>query len=145
VKVIYSDGGRKAAGFKGKAKDCVCRAIAIATEQPYSTVYDALHQTKRSMRQTKNVRGSSPASGVSRVIYERYLRELGWEFVPTMRIGSGCKVHLRDGELPKGRLIARCSGHLCAVIDGVVYDQHDPTRGGTRCVYGYYIEKREEQ
>jgi hypothetical protein len=28
-----------AAGFKGrKADDCVCRAIAIATEQPYRTI-----------------------------------------------------------------------------------------------------------
>ena len=39
----HDDGGRAAAGFKGsKASDCVCRAIAIATEQPYRTVFDDL-------------------------------------------------------------------------------------------------------
>jgi hypothetical protein len=27
------------------------------------------------------------------------------------------------------------------VIDGVVHDTHDPRRGGTRCVYGYYQKK----
>jgi hypothetical protein len=27
----FDDGGRGAAGFKGKTGDCVCRAIAIAT------------------------------------------------------------------------------------------------------------------
>lgn len=28
---VYDDGGRSAAGFKGKTGDCVTRAIAIAT------------------------------------------------------------------------------------------------------------------
>lgn len=32
---IFNDGGRAAAGFRGKAGDCVCRAIAIAAERPY--------------------------------------------------------------------------------------------------------------
>ena len=27
---------------------------------------------------------------------------------------------------------------LCAVIDGVVNDIYDGTRGGSRCVYGYW-------
>jgi hypothetical protein len=58
--------------------------------------------------------------------------------VPTMQIGSGCRVHLRADELPAGRIICQVSRHLCAVIDGVVYDTHDPTRDGTRCVYGYW-------
>lgn len=31
----YNDGGRAEAGFKGTTGDCVCRAIAIATERPY--------------------------------------------------------------------------------------------------------------
>jgi hypothetical protein len=35
-------------------------------------------------------------------------------------------------------IIVVLSGHLTAVIDGVIYDTHGPSRGGTRCVYGYY-------
>ena len=46
---------------------------------------------------------------------------------------------LRADELPGGTLIASCSRHMVAVIDGVIRDTHDPSRGGTRCVYGYYI------
>jgi hypothetical protein len=42
IRYVYDDGGRKAAGFKGKVDDCVCRAIAIATEQPYRVVYNAM-------------------------------------------------------------------------------------------------------
>ena len=60
-----------------------------------------------------------------------------------MQIGSGCKVHLRSDELPGGRLIVRTSRHLVAVIDGEIHDTYDPSREGTRCVYGYYkLEKK---
>ena len=55
-----------------------------------------------------------------------------------MFIGVGCKVHLRDGEIPEGKVILRCSRHLTAAIDGVIHDTGDPTRGGNRCIYGYY-------
>ena len=59
-----------------------------------------------------------------------------------MFVGSGCQVHLREDELPSGRLIVSLSKHSCAVIDGVIHDLDDPSRDGTRCVYGYW--KREE-
>jgi len=55
-----------------------------------------------------------------------------------MGIGTGCKVHLREEELPKGKIIASVSKHLTTVIDGIIHDTHDPQRNGTRCVYGYY-------
>lgn len=56
-----------------------------------------------------------------------------------MAIGQGTTVHLRADELPSGRLVARVSRHVVAVIDGVAYDSHDPTRDGTRCVYGVWM------
>jgi hypothetical protein len=59
-----------------------------------------------------------------------------------MAVGQGCQVHLRQHEIPTGRLIVKVSKHLSAVIDGVIHDTHNPGRGGTRCVYGYYIQKR---
>jgi hypothetical protein len=68
----------------------------------------------------------------------KVMEHLGWEWVPTMKIGTGCRVHLRADELPSGRLIAATSGHWCAVIDGTIHDTHDPSRGGKRCVYGYW-------
>lgn len=142
----HNDGGRLGAGYAGSAGDCVTRAIAIATEQKYQTVYDALYATADEHLATKRdrtarslaKRGTSPRNGVPRKVYEKYLKELGWEFVPTMRIGTGCRVHLVEDELPRGRIIARVSKHLCAVIDGTIHDTHDPSRAGTRCVYGYY-------
>lgn len=141
---VYDDGGRRAAGFVGDADDCVTRAIAIAAELPYKTVYARLSEGMRTQRtgryERKRGRAASARSGVTtrRKWFDDYMRALGWRWVPTMAIGQGCKVHLRNGELPAGRLIVNVSKHFCAVVDGIVYDTHDPTREGNRCVYGYY-------
>ena len=121
----FDDGGRAAAGYRGKTGDCVCRAIVIATGKPYQEVFDAI----------KEIRKSSARAGA----YKDYIAELGYEWVPTMQIGSGCRVHARAHELPGGRLILRLSRHFTAMIDGVIRDTYDPSRGGTRCVYGYWI------
>lgn len=53
---VYDDGGRAAAGFKGETGDCVCRAVAIATEQPYQVVYDALNEMAKRERPGVNSR-----------------------------------------------------------------------------------------
>jgi hypothetical protein len=132
----YCDGGRAAAGYKGKAGDCVTRAIAIAAEQDYQIVYEALHQA---IKRQRGKRGSPRDGGANKATVRKYIAALGWRWVPTMQIGSGCKVHLRAEELPKGRLIVQCSGHLTAMIDGVIWDTYDPSREGTRCVYGYWV------
>jgi len=109
------DGGREAAGYKGRAGDCVTRSIAIATGKPYAEVYDALfamtreHAATRRDRVTRTIRrkGGSPRNGVNKAFYRPYLEALGWRWVPTMKIGSGAKVHLRPDELPGGTIIAR--------------------------------------
>jgi hypothetical protein len=141
IDFVFDDGGRAAAGFKGKAGDCVCRAIAIATEQPYREVFHSL-----------SVLGWFPGGGMKRdpdglyrsrpdnesQLIREYLAELGWTWAPTMAIGSGCKLHLRGDELPSGRLIVSVSQHMTAVVEGVVHDTYDCSRGGTRCVYGFW-------
>lgn len=135
----YHDGGRALAGFKGDAGDCVARAIAIGTRIPYRQVYDELNALAQRERKGKRKRGRSSArEGVYKPTYTRYLKALGWRWTPTMAIGQGCTVHLKADELPGGRLIVSLSRHLSTVIDGVIYDTHDPSRGGTRCVYGYF-------
>jgi hypothetical protein len=139
MRFVFDDGGRKEAGYKGDAGDCVCRAIAIATGKPYQEVYDALNGLGRSERTGRRKRRKSSArTGVYKPTIRRYLGALGWAWVPTMNIGSGCQLHLADGELPAGRLVVRLSRHLTAVLDGVIHDTYDPQRGGRRCVYGYF-------
>ena len=139
MEFILHDGGRAAAGFKGKTGDCVTRSIAIATKSNYQEVYDALNHLAQAERISKRKRRrSSSRSGVFRRTYQAYLESLGWRWTSTMSIGSGCKIHLRPSELPRGPLIVKVSRHLTAVIDGVLYDTHDCSRGGMRCVYGYF-------
>lgn len=132
MKFQFSDGGKCA--FKG-SRDCVVRAISIVAEMPYVDVYNDL------------VRAGCPRpdKGVSKRISRSYLKSLGFTWTPTMFIGKGCKVHLKADELPKGRLVVSVSRHLCAVIDGVIYDTFNPSRDGTRCVYGYYSKMLEHQ
>jgi hypothetical protein len=136
---VKTDGGRSASGYKGDAGDCVTRAIAIATQKSYQEVYDALNSLAKSERKGKRKRTiSSSRNGVHRSTYHKYLLGIGWKWTPTMQVGQGCKVHLKAEELPKGRLVVSLSRHLVAVIDGIIYDNHDCSRNGSRCVYGYY-------
>jgi len=137
MKFVFNDGGRSAAGYQGVAGDCVVRAISIATGKSYQSVYDALFEMNKS--QHGKLRGASPRDGGTKTYtIRKYMESLGWKWTPTMTIGSGCKVHLKENELPSGKLIVRVSKHLLAVIDGVINDTHDPSRNETRCVYGYY-------
>jgi hypothetical protein len=139
LKFQYNDGGRKAAGCQGKTGDCVCRSIAIATKMPYAYVYMLLNEQTQQQRITKRQpkRGSA-RTGIYKTTIKRMMEMLGWKWTPTMQIGSGCKVHLRDDELPMGRLVVSVSKHMVAVVDGVIQDTHDCSRRGTRCVYGYF-------
>ena len=137
----HNDGGRAAAGFKGTAGDCVARAVAIASGRPYAEVYARLAEGTGSQRAGKKGKRSASARNginVTRKWFKDLMVEWGFVWVPTMTIGSGCKVHLRADELPAGRLVVSVSGHYTTMIDGVINDTWNPDRGGNRCVYGYW-------
>jgi len=161
MRFIQDDGGRAAAGFRGTAGDCAVRAIAIASGKPYVEVYDAINALAKRERPSARRRGRSSArTGVHRATFDRYMREIGAGWTPTMRIGSGYTVHLRAEELPHGRLIVRLARHWAAVIDGVLHDTHDSSTGydlvehrpgvsaAARhvhpCVYGYWTVNKQD-
>lgn len=145
MKFQYNDGGRKEAGYKGDAGDCVCRAVAIASGLPYKQVYEVLAEgnANQRVRNGKSKRPRSARNGITtrRKWFKDYMKSIGFRWVPTMQIGSGCKVHLKEDELPKGNIICRVTRHYVAVIDGVIHDTYDPSRDETRCVYGYWIKQ----
>lgn len=142
IALQLNDGGRAAAGFKGNAGDCVCRAIAIAAGRGYGTVYNDLSAGNASQRASKRTgkQQASARNGIytKRKWFKEYMARLGFVWTPTMTIGSGCTTHLRADELPSGNLVVMLSRHAAAVINGVLHDTHDCSRNGTRCVYGYY-------
>lgn len=139
MKWTYDDGGRASAGYLGRTGDCVVRAVAIAAQLPYAEVYEALAKCNASVRQRhdklqRSIRGKRSARRgvfVHGVGFKRYMASIGWKWTPTMGIGTGCTVHLRDGELPMGRIIAAVSRHYCAVIDGVIHDIYNPSERAT--------------
>ena len=152
IPYVYNDGGRADAGRKGHTGDCVTRAIAIAAGLPYQEVYDRMAEgnaTQRRSKHDKSKRSRTASHGIAvkRKWFKDYMAELGFEWHPTMQIGSGCKVHLKSDELPKGRIVVTLSRHYAAVIDGVLNDIQDCSREGTRCVYGYWAisEERVEE
>jgi len=144
----FNDGGRSGY-FKGTGGDCVTRAIAIASGKDYKEIYDRLAVENQKQRKGKYDRKGSAAGkqtalhGIStkRKWFKDYMSELGFNWVPTMLIGQGCKVHLKADELPSGKLVCAVSKHYVAVIDGVINDTYDCSRDGTRCVYGYYYKE----
>lgn len=142
---VYNDGGRANAGYKGTTGDCVCRAIAIITGKPYQEVYDKLAEGNATQRKSKRasrhtgIKTASHGINTKKKWFEDYMISMGFKWIPTMQVGKGCQVHLKAEELPKGKLMVNVSKHFTAVIDGVIHDTYDPSRDGTRCVYGYYV------
>ena len=154
----YNDGGRSEY-FKAKdVGDCVTRAIAIAMRKDYKEVYDELNRRSKADRSKRHGKGSS-RDGVYKSVWKKYLKDAGWIYVTTCGFGSRAKkLRFVDGALPaKGRLIVQLSGHLTALIDGVVNDTYDCSRqqyvdwatgdvvtNDERCVYGYWKEPIKE-
>ena len=153
MEFIYNDGGRAAAGYKGDTGDCVCRAFAIASGKPYQTVYDDINRIAKNERTGARKQNRSNArTGVHKYTEKKLAALYGFKWIPTTKIGEGCKVHLTADELPKGTIIVAVARHLVCVIDGVIQDtynssikQHYDTDGNLitndkRCVYGYYVK-----
>lgn len=128
MKFVYSDGGRSKY-FKGKAGDCVVRAICNATGFDYKEVYDNV----------KDLLQHTPRNGLLRKETRDIMNYYGFEWKPFMQIGTGTRYHLTEEDLPnEGTYVLKLSHHLTVIKDGVIYDTFNPSRGGTRCVYGFW-------
>ena len=153
----YDDGGRTASGFKGAGTvgDCGPRAFAIATGRPYRDVYDELqylqkefiqecidkvNSGKRTSHEVRGVArkgtGHSVRNGTYRETVRRFSELNGITYVSTTS-GDGHKARFDDLYDQKA-IVCNLSKHYAAVIDGVIRDCYDPSREGTRAVYGYW-------
>lgn len=129
MKFKENDGGRSRYFAANGVGDCVIRSIAIVTGKDYKEVYD----------EASKVIGYTPRNGVKHRDTKRLMSHFGGTWTALMKVGCGCKYHLTDNEIPMiGRIICNVSKHCVAVINGVINDTYDPSRGGKRCVYGYW-------
>ena len=157
IEHIFNDGGRATAGFTGETYDCVTRAVAIITENPYREVYDNLYRlalgyasdnddkVARAMRRAMEVCGAhwknhpDPNSGVNWEITDRYLLELDWFFWAIVPDKNGMNwMKLSDFTGFEGRYVVRLIGHSTAVIDGKVYDTFNPEERHSVPVIGFW-------
>lgn len=148
VNFVYSTGGRERYFKRMDVRDCVVRAIANATGLDYLEVYNGINdEAKRERASKRKGKRSSARNGVYTDTAKRYIeRKLGWVWVPTMSIGTGCKTHIREGELPSsGSYILNLSRHFSCWKDNALVDTYDCSREGSRCVYGYWREPTEEE
>jgi hypothetical protein len=128
MKYHFNDGGRAAAGYKGKTGDCPARAMAIALGLDYKEVYKKLAQANADHCQKKSVR-----NGINIALFSDILKQYGWVWhkAPTF---SGRKARCSD---LTGTVIARQSKHVVTVIDGV---PNDIWNSSNKMVYGYWAK-----
>ena len=67
----YNDGGMVAAGYKKPKKDCVVRAIAIATQMTYAEANDLINQVAGKDVDARN-------NGVNKKVWKDLMKQLGW-------------------------------------------------------------------
>lgn len=133
---IYDTGGREKYYKALRVKDCVTRAIAIATGMDYQETYKTLKKYNN---------GESPRNGVYTIVYSKMLEDLGWEYISCSDDGNET-VYLRDGELPtEGVIICRIERHAVAIVDGVIHDTFNSAGDGSKKVYGYWKKRCEEE
>lgn len=138
MKFKYNDGGRADAGFKGTTGDCGIRALAIVSGLPYKEIYEVINLYAHDERPRKGTKRSNSRTGIWRKTLNKFAESIDLKWTSCMGIGTGCKVHLKEDDLPDGKIICRVSKHYVAVVDKVIHDIFDCSRNETRCVYGYW-------
>ena len=119
------DGGRSQY-FKGKTGDCVIRSISIALSQDYMETYNDLFDLAKSIGYLPN----------DTKVYKKYLKSKGWvqnkcKYKPNSkrRYTLNEWAMLSSRSMPEERMPLRClistSGHLTAVVDGILRDSWD--------------------
>lgn len=129
IKFQYSDGGRYNAGYNTIVGDCVTRAIAIVSRISYIEVYESMNKfISEKEGGTKARKGSCVPLGIHIKTLKKIMRELGakWYFTNSY-----------DDIPRKGKVILNVPNHVCAIIDGIIYDTFD-IRETNKRIYGYW-------
>ena len=136
LKYEYSDGGRAAAGFKGKAGDCVTRATAIFTGRPYKEVYKMMAAANKKCGGIRSAR-----NGVAEWAYKKVFAELG---IVEVKLPAGPNPTFSDAHEWHGDCIVTTPTHIAALINGVLHDTSDKRYYKRSDGFGYY-ETREKK
>lgn len=100
--------------------DCVTRAIARASGIPYYIVYEDLAEYCR----RDPARRGSPAGGIAGGTsdFRLWMKEYGFDWYPAY-------TGFRIDDIPAiGRYVVPVRKHFTAVVEGRLYDTHDPRK-----------------
>ena len=129
----YDDGGRAAAGYRGKTGDCVVRAIAICAREDYRAVYLTMaehmkrngyaasgnaYATRERNSKTPRRRGQLTA----RRVQDRVLEAYGFRKV---RLPAGERPTFTEAHHQFGDCIVVTTKHVAAIVDGALRDTFD--------------------
>ena len=124
VDFVYDDGGRKAAGFRGKAAgDCATRACAIVLGLPYRAVYKRMAEINAAACAPGSKR-RSPSKGVAIGAAKCVFASLGLFEAepPDGRVMTLTEAYNEFGDL---LAITMSGSHITSVMDGAVRDTWD--------------------
>ena len=107
VKINLNPSGRKQG-------DCVCRAIAKASNFNWGVVYRALCAIGNQDFCMPNEKRA----------YEKYLNQLGFSKRPMPRFPDNSRYTVMEfaNANPKGIFVISVANHLTCIVDGVLYD-----------------------
>ena len=129
---VRNDGGREEAGYKLK-RDCVTRAITIATGRRYRAVF----------RDMEVECGKNPGTGLHHQDYSKHLFRDKWSYIKLdFNNARYSKKYLPDGIT----LLVRTNRHLSCVLDGVLNDTWNcaVTRTGRpKKIKGFFIKSNQ--
>lgn len=135
MKHVYNDGGRKEAGYKGSARDCVCRSISIATGLSYKEVYSVLARMNKRVTGRKSARNGIHTG----MEWFKELMEIWgfeWHQAPSFYVYN-------FNHFPKrGTFIVDMPSHYTVVMAGEIHDTYDPRVLRNQAIKGYWKKKR---
>lgn len=114
-----------------KTADCVIRAIAMATGDPYELVRDELFEIMKKTGYMMN----------TKQVYEKYLDAKGWEKQKQPRREDGTKYRVGEIDELIGKYdtaVIGMPGHLSVVKNGTLIDNWDSRR---KIIGNYYIRR----
>ena len=111
MKFYKTDNGRICKSFKN---DCVIRSISLATDESYEFIFTELMKMGLGM-------GAYPTLDI---VWMKYLDMKGFVKNKPPRV-NGKMIKLQDWHDAPEVAVVRNSGHLTAIVDGIVHDDWD--------------------
>lgn len=114
---VKDDGGRADAGYKGEAGDCVTRALAIVSGEPYRELYRELARAQQAVTGKRSAR-----NGIKKKAYEAVFQGHG---LVKVKLPKGPRPTYAQAHERYGDCIVTTARHVCALVDGALHDTFD--------------------